>query len=64
MVEGGAKLLNSFIREGLYDEVRVETSPVVLGEGLRAPAIPEDVHFEKTERCRGNIIAFTDVKKP
>lgn len=58
MVEGGAKLLNSFIREGLYDEVRVETSPVVLGEGLRAPAIPEDVHFEKTERCRGNIIAF------
>ena len=50
MVEGGAKLLNSFIREGLYDEVRVETSPVVLGEGLRAPALPEDVHLEKTER--------------
>ncbi len=58
MVEGGAKLLNSFIREGLYDEVRVETSPVVLGEGLRAPVLPEDVHLEKTERCRGNIIAF------
>lgn len=64
MVEGGAKLLNSFIREGLYDEVRVETSPVVLGEGLRAPAIPEDVHFEKLRGAEGTLLLFTDVKKP
>lgn len=42
MVEGGAATLRSFIEAGLYDEIRVETSPEVIGKGLEAPALPKD----------------------
>lgn len=58
MVEGGAKLLNSFISAGLYDELRVETSPLVLHKGLPAPSIPSNVQLVKTEVCRDNIIQY------
>lgn len=40
MVEGGAKLLQSFIDTGLFDEIRIETSPIIIGEGIAAPALP------------------------
>lgn len=56
MVEGGATLLESFIREGLYDEIRIETSPVALGTGLRAPSLPPHLRRASAECCRGNII--------
>lgn len=39
LVEGGAAILQSFIDAGLYDFVRVETSPVRLNTGVPAPAI-------------------------
>lgn len=39
LVEGGATLHRSFLREGLWDVARVEISPVCLGEGVMAPAI-------------------------
>ena len=37
MVEGGATVLQSFIDARLYDEVRIETSPITLGSGIKAP---------------------------
>lgn len=37
MVEGGPTLLNSFIGAALYQEVRIEVSSLVLGQGLPAP---------------------------
>jgi len=37
LVEGGAFTLNSFINEGLWDEARVLTSPVILKNGVAAP---------------------------
>lgn len=40
MVEGGAELLESFFDAGLWDEAWVETAPVVLGAGVKAPAVP------------------------
>ena len=40
MVEGGAELLESFLDAGLWDEAWVETAPVVLGAGVKAPAVP------------------------
>jgi diaminohydroxyphosphoribosylaminopyrimidine deaminase/5-amino-6-(5-phosphoribosylamino)uracil reductase len=40
LVEGGAFLLNRFIAEDLWDEMQVETAPVCLGGGVKAPAIP------------------------
>jgi diaminohydroxyphosphoribosylaminopyrimidine deaminase / 5-amino-6-(5-phosphoribosylamino)uracil reductase len=37
LVEGGAKLLNSFIKNGLWDEARVFSSDAVIGSGVKAP---------------------------
>lgn len=38
VVEGGAALLQSFIDSGQWDEARVETGPLVLGQGVAAPS--------------------------
>lgn len=42
LVEAGPRLLNSFISAGLWDEVRAEVAPMVLGEdgAHKAPAFP------------------------
>ncbi len=40
MVEGGAKLLNSFIKSGLWDEANVEVSCKSISEGVTAPKLP------------------------
>lgn len=39
LVEGGAFLLNSFINAGLWDEARVETAPIRLHKGVKAPRL-------------------------
>jgi diaminohydroxyphosphoribosylaminopyrimidine deaminase/5-amino-6-(5-phosphoribosylamino)uracil reductase len=39
IIEGGARTLNSFINEGLWDEARVFTGEAVLGHGIKAPCI-------------------------
>jgi diaminohydroxyphosphoribosylaminopyrimidine deaminase/5-amino-6-(5-phosphoribosylamino)uracil reductase len=39
LVEGGASLHNSFIKEGLWDEIRIETAPVELKAGVMAADI-------------------------
>jgi diaminohydroxyphosphoribosylaminopyrimidine deaminase/5-amino-6-(5-phosphoribosylamino)uracil reductase len=54
MVEGGAYLLQSFIDAGLYDDVRVETSTVVLGDGVKAPSL--DCEKVLSQTIRGNEI--------
>lgn len=58
MVEGGPKLLSSFIKEGLYDELRVEESPQTVLPGLPAPCIPTDVHPVERWYCRDNLITI------
>lgn len=58
MVEGGAKLLQSFIKDGLYDEVRIEESPKLIGEGVKSPTVPEDVYPVAREICRDNVITL------
>ena len=40
LVEGGHRLLESFISAGLWDEIRVEQSPVFLKEGVPSPSWP------------------------
>ena len=43
IVEGGAKTLNSFIEDGLWDEIRVETNlNRTVSDGTRAPLVPPD----------------------
>lgn len=39
LVEGGATLLQSFIDEGLWDQMRVFRSPSLLGKGVKAPVV-------------------------
>ncbi len=39
IVEGGARTLNSFIEENIWDEARVFTGETTFGSGLRAPKI-------------------------
>ncbi|MDO4692488.1 MAG: bifunctional diaminohydroxyphosphoribosylaminopyrimidine deaminase/5-amino-6-(5-phosphoribosylamino)uracil reductase RibD [Porphyromonadaceae bacterium] len=39
-VEGGARTLQSFIDQGLYDCLEREVSPIRLGEGVPAPHLP------------------------
>jgi diaminohydroxyphosphoribosylaminopyrimidine deaminase/5-amino-6-(5-phosphoribosylamino)uracil reductase len=40
IVEGGARLLNNFIAEGLWDEARIIVTPKRLRAGLLAPVLP------------------------
>ena len=42
IVEGGAKTLNNFIKEGLWDEARVFVSNKKFKEGIKAPKL--DIH--------------------
>lgn len=39
IVEGGTCLLQSFIDAGLWDEARIETSPICIGQGTMAPKL-------------------------
>ena len=39
LVEGGAQVLNTIIKSGLYDEVQVEKGTMTIGEGVPAPRI-------------------------
>ena len=37
LVEGGPTLLNSFLKAGAWDEIHIETSPVMIGDGVQTP---------------------------
>lgn len=56
VVEGGRMTLQAFIDRGLWDEIRIETAPVLITDGVPAPHIPSDAHIEKTESIDGNQI--------
>jgi len=48
MVEGGAKLLQQFIDENLWDEARIFTGSTFLGNGTKSPAIEGNIVSEET----------------
>ena len=58
IVEGGAQTLQDFIDRGLWDEIRVETAPMLAGEGVRAPQLPRGVRMAKREEYDGNVIEW------
>ncbi|MDR2534324.1 MAG: bifunctional diaminohydroxyphosphoribosylaminopyrimidine deaminase/5-amino-6-(5-phosphoribosylamino)uracil reductase RibD [Tannerellaceae bacterium] len=39
LVEGGAALIESFVKEDLWDEIQIETVGIKLGEGVKAPVM-------------------------
>lgn len=66
LVEGGAQLLTSCLEAGLWDEARVETAPVCLEGGVKAPVIAgrpeavarEFIPLEPAARNEGEAGAF------
>lgn len=56
LVEGGAATHRAFIDSGLWDEIRVETTPVALGRGTRAAALPADIEVKSHDIYDGNAI--------
>ncbi len=54
IVEGGGRLLQSFVASRLYDELRVEVAPMILGSGVAAP--PLDFSAMSCEVIDGNKI--------
>ncbi|MBO4851527.1 MAG: bifunctional diaminohydroxyphosphoribosylaminopyrimidine deaminase/5-amino-6-(5-phosphoribosylamino)uracil reductase RibD [Prevotella sp.] len=58
LVEGGRLTLKSFIEADLWDEVRVETGTVVVGDGTEAPSIPENATLRSREWQDGNLVEW------
>lgn len=56
IVEGGRKTLQSFIDAGLWDEMRIETAPVILHKGTPAPVLPHDMLLMESRQCGVNTI--------
>ena len=57
IVEGGRQTHEAFIAAGLWDEVRVETAPMTVTEGTRAPQLPDEVMLSTFNRYNQNTIA-------
>ncbi len=56
MVEGGSTLLQSFLDENLFDEIRVEHSPIILNTGVAAPEIPASLPSSTKTLTDGNTV--------
>lgn len=58
IVEGGEKLLQSFIAENLWDEARVITNTdLIVGEGLKAPVLKNNVLTDE-QKMKTDLISF------
>lgn len=57
IVEGGRKLLQSFIDAGQWDEARVEVASIKIGKGVEAPIISMS-YFEQEESVEGNKLMW------
>ena len=54
MVEGGAKLLQSFLNENLWDEIQIEVAPFSLKNGIVAPT-PKGT-LQNVQKCENSIL--------
>lgn len=56
LVEGGAEILGSFLSEDLWDEIRVEVSPVCIDGKVKAPLLPQTNVIPNIETLDGHRI--------
>lgn len=58
IVEGGCQTHESFIAAGLWDEIRVETAPISVTEGTRAPHLPADATIATVKHYDRNMVSL------
>ena len=58
IVEGGANVLQQFIDSGMWDEIRIETAPITIGFGVKAPTLSKDATLYNKEEYDGNTICW------
>ncbi|MBQ8066675.1 MAG: bifunctional diaminohydroxyphosphoribosylaminopyrimidine deaminase/5-amino-6-(5-phosphoribosylamino)uracil reductase RibD [Prevotella sp.] len=58
IVEGGRLTHESFMAAGLWDEIRIETAPVTVGDGTRAPQVPPGACVCRSAGCQGHQILY------
>lgn len=56
LVEGGRQTLQSFLDAGLWDEIRVETAPMVVSAGTPAPQLPSALRLVSQQSYDGRRI--------
>ena len=61
IIEGGAKLLQSFINENLFDEIRVFRSKMYLEKGIAAPVLPKNIRLTKKQNLMGDELSFYEI---
>jgi len=63
LVEGGSKLLHSFLAENLWDETQIEVAPIFLEEGVRAPILLNGV-LQNVQKCENStLFLYSNLKK-
>lgn len=60
IVEGGATLLNSFIKDELWDEARVEIANIRLSKGVKAPVLGKTP--ENGLKCENFILFYNNTE--
>lgn len=58
LVEGGAQLLQAFLNDGHFDEIRVFTSPHPIGKGTSAPLLPTGVRLVTQKQIGADWLAY------
>ena len=61
IIEGGAKLLQSFINENLFDEIRVFRSKMYLKKGIATPVLPKNIRLTKKQDLMGDELSFYEI---
>ena len=60
MVEGGANVLQQLIDAGAWNEIRIETAPMTLEGGIKAPEV--DLKSAVSQEIDGNTISMLNCK--
>ena len=58
IIEGGAKLLQSFMNENLFDEIRVFRSKKQLYKGVLAPFLPKNINIIEKQNLMGDELTI------
>ncbi|MCP1383984.1 bifunctional diaminohydroxyphosphoribosylaminopyrimidine deaminase/5-amino-6-(5-phosphoribosylamino)uracil reductase RibD [Runella salmonicolor] len=58
LVEGGSQLLQAFLNDGRFDEIRIVKSPNPIGKGTSSPLLPPGVRFMTQEKIGVDWLAY------